>query len=353
MPPSSSRAAARPRRLRRLAALTAATALIAAACGDDGDTVDAAGSEAGGDVPTIVVTTSIWADVVENLACGDQAEIVTVIPIGGDPHAFEASLADRGAMEDAALVVANGLLLEETLEDTIDAVEDAGTPVVRVADTIDTIEFSGDHEHGDDEHEGDDHGDDEHGDDEHEGEDHDHDHDGDDPHVWFDPARVSAVLPELATHLVDDAGLDADAVEACLDAYQAELAAVDAEIEELVATVPADARLLVTNHESLGYFADRYGFEVIGTVIPAPSGLAETNPAQLEELAELIEASGVPAVFAESQHSSQDAEALAARVGDIDVVTLFTDSLGEPDSGADTYVGLLLTTATLVADALS
>jgi zinc/manganese transport system substrate-binding protein len=151
---------------------------------------------------------------------------------------------------------------------------------------------------------------------------------------------------------VADAGLDADAVDACVESYTAELAAVDAEIADLVAEMPEDARLLLTSHDSLSYFADRYGFEVIGTVIPAPSGLAETNPAQLEELAELIDETGVRAIFAETQHSTDDAEALAERVGDVEVVTLYTGTLGEPGSGADTYVGFLRTNAGLVADAL-
>jgi zinc/manganese transport system substrate-binding protein len=103
----------------------------------------------------------------------------------------------------------------------------------------------------------------------------------------------------------------------------------------------------------LAYFADRYGFEVVGTVIPAASTLAAANPADLERLAQLIDDVGVGAVFAETQHSSADADALAERVGDVEVVTLFTDTLDVEGSGADTYLALLLTDAELIADALS
>lgn len=171
--------------------------------------------------------------------------------------------------------------------------------------------------------------------------------------MWFDPVRVSAALPELGAALVEHAGLDAEAVEECVADYQAELAAVDAEIFEIVASVPEEMRKLVTSHDAFGYFADRYGFEVIGTVIPSASSMAETNPAQLERLAQLIEEFDLPAVFAETQHSTRDTEALAARVGDVEVVTLFTGTLGDADSGAATYIDFLRTNATLISDALS
>ena len=95
-----------------------------------------------------------------------------------------------------------------------------------------------------------------------------------------------------------------------------------------MSSYPSGSRKLVTNHEALGYFADRYGFEVIGTVIPSPSSMAQTSPAGLEALAEIIEHEGIKAIFAETQHSVDDIEALAARVGDVDVVTLYTGSLG-------------------------
>lgn len=170
--------------------------------------------------------------------------------------------------------------------------------------------------------------------------------------MWFDPHRVSEALPALASVLTATVGLDPAAVEACLTGYQAELAAVDAEIAAAVEQIPAENRKLVTNHEALGYYADRYGFEVIGTVIPTPASMAQASPAQLEELAELIEHEGIKAVFAETLHSVDDVQALADRVGDVDVVTLYTGSLGPAGSGADTYLGFLRTNTDLIVDAL-
>ena len=402
----------------------AVVALAAAACGDDADE-NGAGNDAAATVtpaaaenPSIVVTTGIWADVVANVVCDGQADIETLIPVGGDPHGFEPSLQDRSRMENAALVVANGLDLEEGLEDTLEAVAESGTPVFEFADGMEPLESSpaahddhgdedegddhGDEDEGDDhgdEDEGDDHGDDDHGDedegddhgeedDEDEGEDHHgeeddedegddhgdedegddhgdedegddhgdeeggHGHSGTDPHVWFDPVRVADALPRLAAALVADAGLDAAAVDACLQTFEAQLAAVHADIASQVSEVPVEQRKLVTNHEALGYYADRYGFEVIGTVIPTPNAMAQTNPAQLEELAELIEHEQIPVIFAETLHTVDDVEALAARVGDVEVVTLYTGSLGPAGSGADTYIGFLRTNTELIVDAL-
>ena len=312
---------------RTVAAIVSAGLL--ASCGS-GAVESSAGSG-----PTLVVTTSIWADVVDNVVCDGSANIVTLLPVGADPHGFEPSLADRADLDAASLVVANGLGLEELLEDTLEAVESDGVPVFYLGDHLDD-------EHGDDEH-----GDDEHGDDEDA-----HHHGGVDPHLWFDPLLVSELLPPLADALVDDAGLDRDAIDACVADYQQQLEDANAAVVELVDGIPADRRLLVTSHDSLGYFADRYGFEVVGTVSPAASGLAESNPGQLEALAVVAEERGVAAIFAESQRASDDAERLAERLDNIELVTLFTGSLGEPGSDADTYLTFLEVNAGLIADAL-
>ncbi|WP_419928769.1 metal ABC transporter substrate-binding protein [Candidatus Poriferisocius sp.] len=416
-------------------------ALVAAGCGNDDD-------DDGTGVPTVIATTSIWADVVANVACDGLAEVVTVIPPGGDPHAFQPSLSDRENMENAALIVANGLFLEEGLEDTIDAVEDAGTPVFRVADHVSVIEFGSamghddhddheghdhdeddhdeddhddheghdhdedeheddhdeddhddheGHDHDEDEHEDDheghDHDEDEHEDDhdDHEGHDHDedeheddhegHDHDeddhdeddhdeddhddhaeddghghahahgSDDPHVWFDPIRVADALPALSQALATQAGLDAAALDECVAAYRGELIALDAEVDAILSPLHPEDRLLVTNHDALGYFADRYGFQVIGTVIPSGSTLAAASPAGLQELVELIDETGVAAIFSETTHSSDDTEALGREAG-VQVVSLNTGSLGPADSSSGTYVGFIRTNAQKIAEGL-
>lgn len=326
--------------------------LLAASCGDgDPSTASSDGQ------PTVLVTTSIWADVVSNVACGPveldvEVAVETVMPIGADAHTFEPSLADRARFDGASLIVANGIQLEVGLLDTIAGAEDAGTPVVRLGRHVDTIPYIGEgHSHDDADDEDDDDHDGDHDDD------HEvraaHNHEDDDPHFWFDPTRVSATLPVLADRLVDDVGLDREAVDGCVARYQDELATLDADIEARVDGLPAERRRLVTNHDTLGYFADRYGLEVLGTVSTSPSGLGETNPADLEALAQVMESAGSRTIFAESSASVDEAEALARRLGDAEVVTLFTESLSEPGTEADTYAGLLATNADLILDALS
>jgi zinc/manganese transport system substrate-binding protein len=282
-------------------------------------------------LPTIAVTTTIWADVVSRVTCNSLAEVITIIPAGADSHTFEPSLRDRATLSTARLIISNGLDLEETLLPTIDAVAAEGVARFAMADAIDDLLESSEEDDG-------------------------HGHGGSeamDPHLWFDPARVARALPALSQAIIEATDLDANQVEACTEAYHAELVELDGEISDLFAALPAERRVLVTNHETLGYLADRYEFQVIGTVLSGSSSLAETNPAALEDLARVIIAAGLPAIFAEAETSSRDITALAERVGNLQVVTLLTESLDAPGTSADTYIGFLRTAAAAIADALS
>ncbi len=267
--------------------------------------------------PSIVVTTDIWADVVGNVVCG-AGPVVQLLPSGADPHGYEASLADRGALDDAALIVTNGLGLEGSLSDTLNAVDDV--PVFAMADHVDTLALLGGVGDGE----------------------------GDDPHVWLDPLRVASAMPSLLDALVA-AGFQRPAIEQCMNVYIDRLTALDAEIAALVSAIPADRRLLVTGHESLGYFADRYGFTVIGAVIEGGSSLGAANPAALADLVDAIEATGVPAIFVDVNVSSDDAEVLADRTG-VEVVGLPVEAFTED---ATTYVDLMRVIAARVTAALS
>ncbi len=178
----------------------------------------------------------------------------------------------------------------------------------------------------------------------------DHVGDGDDPHLWFDPTLVAEAAPVIGEALVA-AGADQPTTEQCVADLIAEIEALDAELRETLSVVPAGRRLLVSNHDALGRFADRYDFEILGTVLPGSSTLAEASPAELEQLSSEIESAGVPAIFAEALESVDEATTLADRLG-VDVVTLYTDSLGEEGSGAETYADLMRFNATAIADAL-
>lgn len=272
-------------------------------CSDADSDVDEGGRS------QIVVTTSILGDIVRNVV-GDHADVDVVMPAGADPHDFEPSARQVEAMGDADLLVVNGAGFEAGLVSVIEAAEDAGTDVFTAADHVELRELEGEA----------------------------------DAHIWTDPSNMVAVVEALGEVLPDAADGAAR--------YAQELRALDAEIESLVAAVPSEQRVLVTNHEVLGYFADRYGFDVVGTVIPSASTVAEASAADLEALADLIRAEGVPAIFAETSSSSALADALADEVGEVEVIELFAESLGEPGSDADTYIAMQRTNAERIVEGL-
>ena len=127
---------------------------------------------------------------------------------------------------------------------------------------------------------------------------------------------------------------------------------VQDEVAATLATVPEDQRILVTDHDALGYLAAAYGYTVAGTVIPGGSTLAEPSSAELAELTATVQQTGVPAVFANTTNPQALIDALASEAGAIEVVALYVDSLGEPGSGADTFQGMVRTNAQLISDAL-
>lgn len=325
-------------RIMKLLAAVLALSMLASACGDDD------GTAASGGVPTVVVTTNILGDVVTQLA-GGTVEVVTIMPVGADPHDFQASAQQAAAMRTADVLIVNGGSFEEGLLDVIEGAESDGVIVYEAMSAVTTIEF-GENDH--DDH--DDHDDD--GDhDDHSG----HDHSGEDPHFFTDPARMAAAVDGIAAFLIANVeGIDADIVTEAAEAYHEDLEALDAEVAALVAGIPAENRVLITNHEVFGYFADRYGFEVAGAIIPGGSTIDGTSAGDLAELAELITDEGVSAIFADVSASDQLAQTLADEVGgDIQVVELFTESLGDSDSDGATYIDMVRANATRIAEALA
>ena len=289
----------------RGAALLAAGVIVIAlgGCGQG----EAAG-DAAGPAP-LVATTTIWADVTSHVACDEPVE--SIVPAGADAHQFEPSLRDRERLTKAGTVIANGAQLEEPLADLVGDVAGDGVPVIEVADHVDVI-------------------------------------DGD-PHIWQDPRRVLAAIDAIEPAIIA-AGRDAGEISACADAYRAELTTLDEEIAATLAPIPPARRLLVTNHDAFGYFADRYDFEIIGAVIPSSSTVGEGSAGQIADLADAIEQHHVPAIFAERLGSATEAEALAKRLG-VDVVELDSDALA-PDGAASTYAGMMRANAAAIAAAL-
>ncbi|HEX6422959.1 MAG TPA: metal ABC transporter substrate-binding protein [Acidimicrobiales bacterium] len=319
-----------------LLATTAAAGLLAAACGGDG----ALSGGSGNGTPVVAVTTTILGDVVDELV-GDLAEVVVIMPVNANPHEFQPSARQAAALRSADLVVANGGGFEEGLDDTLRSAEDDGVRVFEAVEHAALLARDGGEPGAGDDHDDDD-GDNDRG------------HEGADPHVFTDPARMATVADALAGALAEQVpALDTEAFRARAAAYVDELRALDAEVEGILAPIPTERRKLVTNHDVFTYFADRYDFEVVGAVIPSTTTQAAASAAQIDALARLVEAEGVPAVFADTSSPDDLAETLAAEVGDVAVVELFSESLGAESSGADSYAGMVRSNATRIAEALA
>ncbi len=300
----------------------------------------------------IVVTTSILGDVVKHTV-GDAASVEVLMGPGVDPHDLQASAAQAALMRTADLVVINGLNLEEGLLDVIAAAENDGANVLSLGELLDPLPFDGDDDHHDDH----DHDDSDHDDHDHDDSDHDdghaHDHGDEDPHFWFDPRRMAAAVDLVAAAVISIKGEPAADVTERAAQYRAEILAMDEAIGDTLASIPPERRKLVTTHDNLGYLADRYDFEVVGTVIPGGSTLAQPSSADLAELVATLERENVRAIFTDSFAPDSLAQAVASELGDaVTVHELYTDALGEPGSGADTYLGLMETTAVTIAEAL-
>ena len=139
----------------------------------------------------------------------------------------------------------------------------------------------------------------------------------------------------------------------CGEQVATEIRDAETKFRDIINTIPADRRILITDHDSLGYLADEYDFEIAGTVIPGGTTLGQPSSAELKELVDVINDEGISVIFTNSSEPTALADAVAAEAqGDVEVVVLFVESLGAPGSGADTYVTMMLTNAQLLADAL-
>ncbi|HSO03816.1 MAG TPA: metal ABC transporter substrate-binding protein, partial [Candidatus Limnocylindrales bacterium] len=290
-----------------------------------------AASGSAGSGAAIVATTTIWGDITRQIVdCAGAGQVTTLMPVGADPHDYAPSSQDVAAMVGADLVVANGLGLEEGLQKSIESAQQDGANVFEVAPLLDPIPFGAEGEHSDEEGE--------------------EDHSGEDPHVWLDVTRAATAAALIGAELAEVTG--DGAYTQCGEDLEAELTTLHEAVAATLATVPEDARILVTDHDAFGYFADAYGFTVAGVVIPGGSTLAEPSSAELAELTATVRESGVGAIFANTANPQALVDALASEVGDIEVVPLYVGSLGGPGSGAETYQDMMTENAQLISEAL-
>jgi ABC-type Zn uptake system ZnuABC Zn-binding protein ZnuA len=272
---------------------------------------------AAGEELRVVATTNIVGDVVRQVG-GDRITLTVLMGVGVDPHSYVPAPSDTAALHDAHLTFANGAGLEADLEEML---ENTGGPgaYVEVSHGLDLLPALA--------QEGT------------ESTTEEHDHGDVDPHVWFSVPSVLHWVDNIEAALSARDPGHADYYQQRAQETREELEALDDWIQEQVAQVPEANRKLVTNHPVFGYFAQRYGFEQLAAVYPFnPS--SEPSARDIARLQDTIQQYDVPAIFAESTVDPRLARQVAEDTG-IQIVALYTGSLGEPGSGAESYVEMI------------
>jgi len=270
---------------------------------------------AGPDALRIVTTTTVFADIVRNVA-REHANVVSIIPAGVGPEDYEPKPGDAQLLADADLIVSNGAGLDDFLQELLESGTGGQTPQLVLGDGVPTLMFDGEVN----------------------------------PHFWLDPSLVAqyyvpSIIGALSTvdptHGADYGNYGS--------AYTGQLVQLDTELQAIVATIPEANRKLVTFHDAYPYLAEHYGFELVGVILENVG--AEPTAGELAALVEKVKAAGVKAVFSESQFNPELAQALADEAGITTVVTnLYNDALGETE--ADTYESMMRLDIERMADAL-
>jgi ABC-type Zn uptake system ZnuABC Zn-binding protein ZnuA len=303
---------ARARLVASSVALVLWAVLAVSGCGTAGDSGGAGTISGAGDggQPAILADTSFLADIAQNVA-GDKLTVTSLIPIGADPHAFEPTPQDAKRVAESRVVIINVSGLEPQVDRLITG---AGGPHLLVIEAAAGLAGG-----------------------------------SEDPHFWLDPIAVITYAENIAKGLaaIDPAGAGFYGTNA--EKYAESLRELDAWITAQVQTIPTERRLLVTNHESFGRFARRYGFRIVGAIFPTTSGEGSPSAMQLATLVDDIRASGAPAIFLETGSCTDLARQVAEETGVRLVTDLYTHSLGE---NVSTYVDMMRWNVNLIVEAL-
>jgi ABC-type Zn uptake system ZnuABC Zn-binding protein ZnuA len=290
---------------RRVATVLALAAVaLASGCGDD------SGSGGG---RRVVATTTQLADFARQVGRG-RVEVEQILQPGTDPHAYEPRLSDTTELASAAVVLRSGGEVDEWLDDLLD---DAGSDALSV-DVGESVRGR-----------------------------------RGDPHWWQDPRNALRAVEAVRALLskADPAGRARYAQNAA--AYARRLRALDSSVAACLARVPAAKRRLVTTHDALGHYADRYGLEVVGAVIPSRSTQAQPSSRDVGRLVAQIRREGVEAVFTESAGRTKLEDAVARESGASVGARLWTDALGPKGSDGETYVESIASNTAKIARGLS
>lgn len=277
----------------------------------------------------VLATTTFLADIAQNVA-GGRVQVDSLLPFGTDPHAYQAAPSDVAKIAESNLLIINGVEYEHFIEALL---ENAGGERIIIEATAglephpaggnaDETESGAGSEH-----------------------------EAGDPHLWLDPHLVITYVENIRDGLIEVDPDGAEIYKANADAYIAQLKDLDAWIVEQVKTIPAGRRLLVTNHEALGYFAERYGFEIVDTILPSFSSEAGASAREIVAAVEAVKSSGAPAIFLGEVENADLANQIASETGVKVVDNLYLESLTDGDP-APTYIDMMMHNVTQIVNAL-
>jgi ABC-type Zn uptake system ZnuABC Zn-binding protein ZnuA len=266
----------------------------------------------------VLTSTTFLADITQHIT-GDRIRVDSLLPVGADPHAYQAAPSDVAKIAESNLLILNGLEYEHFIEPLL---ENAGGGRLMIEATagLSPREDAGSGH-------------------------------GVDPHMWLDPNLVVTYVENIRDGLIQIDTEGAEIYKANADAYIAQLKELDKWIVEQVKIIPTERRLLVTNHEAVGYFAERYGFKVVGAVIPSLSTDAGTSAKEMAALIEQIKAVDAPAIFLGEVENPDLANQIATETNAKVVNDLHFESLtnGAP---AKTYIDMMKDNVTQIVNAL-
>ena len=279
-----------------LIGLLLAAAALAAACGGNGGQ----GSPKSG--TKVVTSIELFADMIRQVG-GQRAQVTALVPASADPHTYEPVPSKLVAVSEADLVLINGVGLEETLMDVIKNNVRSGAPVIEMSAGLPVLEASG--------------------------------QGTGNPHLWLNVRNAMQYVKVVRDALIQVDPPGEAEYRANAQTYLAELETLDGQVEQSIASIPAEHRKLVTSHDAFPYLAQRYGLVLVGVVLRSPG--QEPSASEVANLARTIESENVPAVFKEPQLNARVLELAAGDAG-VQVCSLYSDAFGD---GVDSYVKLM------------
>ena len=287
--------------------------------------ISACSSLAKSSVPTdskmhILATETFLGDIAQNVA-GGRIKIETLLPATVDPHEFQPKPQDAVKITESKMLIVNGLGYETWLAKTLENVSGEQLIVVATKGLTPNPDPSGEHPDGD-------------------------------PHMWMNPLNTIQYVKNIRDGLaqVDPAGKDT--YTANEDAYIAKLKNLDQWVKAEVAQLPPEKRLLVTNHDALGYFARAYDFKVVGAVIPSVTTESSPSAQQMASLIDTIKSSSAPAIFLDIGENQNLAKQIASESGAKVITDLYVESISVPDGPAPTYIDMIKHDVSIIVDAL-